>query len=158
MSAKGGQKKSQGSQIAGTQMAGPILHPYELERLKQCMSNSKRMAQLGIPWLAHDLKRDMAPEKNKRPCRNSEDSGSEYDPTLDDTGGDLLDVDSAKTSKKGSNKANTQTSDAPAGGVKFRSRTRVFAQPPTICTRSKKSNPQPNGSLTASDLRAATEG
>ncbi|CAL5058495.1 unnamed protein product [Urochloa decumbens] len=152
MTTKGGQKKPQGSRTAG-----PTLNPYELQRLRQCMSNSKRMEELGISWIAQDLHRAMAPEKRKRPCRNSEESGSEYDPTLDDTNArDLMDVDSAKTSEKGSKKANTQTSDVPASGVKFRSRKRVFA-PPAVCTRSTKSNPQPNASLTASDLRAAIE-
>ncbi|CAN6216561.1 unnamed protein product [Urochloa humidicola] len=134
---------------------------YEQERLKQCMSNSKRLDELGIPWLASDIKKAMAaPEKSKRPRRNNENSGSEYDPTLDDTvGEDLMDVDSAQTSKKGSKKANTQTPDVPTGGgVKFRSRKRVFAQPPTVTTRSNQSKPQPKASLTATDLRAAIEG
>jgi hypothetical protein len=61
-----------------------------------------------------------------------------------------------KTFKKGSKKANTETSDVPA--IKFRGRKRVFAQPPTVSTRSKQSKPRYNASLTTSDLRAAIEG
>ncbi|CAN6244118.1 unnamed protein product [Urochloa humidicola] len=93
------------------------------------MRNSKRMDDLGIHWTASEFNTSMGVEKNKkRPHRNREDSGSEYDPTLDDTGGeDLMDVDSAKTSNKGSKKANTQNSDVLAGAIKFRSRKRVFA-------------------------------
>lgn len=63
-----------------------------------------------------------------------------------------------QTSKKDNNKANTQTSKVLAGAVKFRGRKRVFAQPSTICTRSKQRKPQSNASLPASDLRAAIEG
>lgn len=79
-------------------IAGRFLHPYEQQRLKQVMTNSKRLEQLGISWIASQLNTAMAPEKNKRPHRNSEDSGSEYDPTLDDDtgGGDMMDVDSDK--------------------------------------------------------------
>jgi hypothetical protein len=59
------------------------------------MTNSKRLAELGIAWSQFNAANAL--EKNKRPHRNSEDSGSEYDPALDDTdGGDLMDVDNAK--------------------------------------------------------------
>jgi hypothetical protein len=59
------------------------------------MTNSKRLAELGIAWSQFNAVNAL--EKNKRPDRNSEDSGSEYDPALDDTDvGDLMDVDSAK--------------------------------------------------------------
>jgi hypothetical protein len=154
------------------------------------MTNSKRLAELGIAWSQFNAANAL--EKNKRPHRNSEDSGSEYDPALDDTdGGDLMDVHSAKvtflhlvmvslvvfllmqykylntlvtnpcfhfkqTFKKGIKKANTETSDVPA--IKFRVRKRVFAQHPTVSTRSKQGKPQSNASLTTSDLRAAIEG
>ncbi|KAK3149781.1 hypothetical protein QOZ80_3AG0222680 [Eleusine coracana subsp. coracana] len=122
------------------------------------MSNSKRMEQLGVTYAASELNRYMGAKKNKRPRSNSEDSGSDYDPTLDDSVGDLMDVESAKeTSNKGSKKANTQTSYVLAGAIKFQSRKRVFAQPSTICSRSKQSKPQPNASLTASDLHAVIQ-
>jgi hypothetical protein len=58
------------------------------------MTNSKRLAELGIAWSQFNAVNAL--EKNKRPDRNSEDYGSEYDPTLDTDGGDLMDVDSAK--------------------------------------------------------------
>jgi hypothetical protein len=59
------------------------------------MTNSKRLVELGIAWSQFNAANAL--EKNKRPHRKSEDSGSEYDPALDDTdGGDLMDVHSAK--------------------------------------------------------------
>uniref|UniRef100_A0A0E0BAU9 Uncharacterized protein n=1 Tax=Oryza glumipatula TaxID=40148 RepID=A0A0E0BAU9_9ORYZ len=79
-----------------------------------------------------------------------QDSGSEYDPLQDDTAGDISDGTATGSKRKGCSKTNN-ASDAPCG-VKFRPRKRVYAdQPPTRCTRSKKSTAQPDASLPASD-------
>uniref|UniRef100_K3YLX8 Uncharacterized protein n=1 Tax=Setaria italica TaxID=4555 RepID=K3YLX8_SETIT len=85
----------------------PALHPYEEERLRQCMWNSARLKQLGIPALS--MKTMNLSTK----------------PSHDDTSeGDLIDDDNAKQASK--EKSGKKTSDVPAGGVKFWSRKRVY--------------------------------
>ncbi|XP_025877465.1 uncharacterized protein [Oryza sativa Japonica Group] len=85
----------------------------------------------------------------------SGDSESEYDPLKDDTGeGDLIDDENAKTRKN----CNNKTSSIQTGGVKFRSRKRVYAEQMTPkVTRSKKSIAQQDASLTPSDIYGFTQ-
>nr|TKW08261.1 hypothetical protein SEVIR_6G018000v2 [Setaria viridis] len=82
----------------------PALHPYEEERLRQCMWNSARLKQLGIPALSSMFASSsaIAQDKNKRTRRNSED----YDDTSE---GDLIDDDNAKQASK--EKSGKKTSD-----------------------------------------------
>ena len=71
------------------------LHPYEEERLRQCMSNSKRLRELGLPSMYFKIP-GVHVDKNKSKQRNNEDSDSEYDPLQDDASeGDLFE-DNAK--------------------------------------------------------------
>jgi hypothetical protein len=73
------------------------LHPYEELRLRQCMANSARLQQLGLPDFIPNGQRTAANSKdrNKTNERNREDA--DYDPLHDDTGEqDLFDDDIAK--------------------------------------------------------------
>ncbi|CAN6216711.1 unnamed protein product, partial [Urochloa humidicola] len=143
MPTKGGAKKAQGPRTTGL----PI-HPYEEERLRNCMQNSARLHELGLDdypvykWMAATSQ-----HKNSRNQRNREDDESEYDPLQDETvEEDSIDDANSKGSKdKTRKKTNNQTSFLPPGGVKFRSRKRVYAdEHPTMATRSKKSIGQPD--------------
>jgi hypothetical protein len=72
------------------------LHPYEVERLQQCMRNKARLKEFGIHDLVDVLSNanSIAHKKNKLNCRNRENSKDEYDPTNNDTDEeDLLDDD-----------------------------------------------------------------
>lgn len=71
----------------------PPLHPYEEERLRQCMMNNSRLQQLGIPALVSMCGNINSISRNKKPNnRDNEDSESEYDPSHDDSiEGDLFD-------------------------------------------------------------------
>ncbi|CAO2207887.1 unnamed protein product [Urochloa humidicola] len=144
---KGGPKKPQGRHISEQP-----LHPYEEERLRQCMRNSARLQQLGLPTM-FPMTATVHVDKNKSAQRNIEESDSEYDPLRDVTQEDLLE-DNAKGSKEKSRKKTTrQTSDLPPGGVKFRTRKRVFANMPSIrATKSQKGVPQPDASLAPSEV------
>ncbi|PUZ44606.1 hypothetical protein GQ55_8G119300 [Panicum hallii var. hallii] len=130
MLTKGGQKNPRGVRVA----AEPPLHPYEEERLKQCMQNSVGCNNLE--------------ERNKTNQRNRDDSESDYDPSQDDTGeADLIDDDIAKVLIIPSSELRCTNK------VKFRSRKRVYADlRPTTLTRSWGSNTQPEASLTSSDI------
>lgn len=148
MQMKGGPKKPQELRISELP-----LHPYEEERLRQCMSNSKRLRELGLPSMYFKIP-GVHVDKNKSKQRNNEDSDSEYDPLQDDASeGDLFE-DNAKGSKeKTCKKTKKQTSALPPGGVKFQSRRRVFADMP--CTRATKSREriaQPDASLPPSEV------
>jgi hypothetical protein len=75
-------------------MLGKTLHPYELQRLKQVMSNRARLKELGIPDTYNELvnANSILNNKKKPTFRNSEDSESEYLPSEED----LVDDDSVK--------------------------------------------------------------
>ncbi|CAN6170266.1 unnamed protein product, partial [Urochloa humidicola] len=112
------------------------------------MQNSARLHELGLDdypvykWMAATSQ-----HKNSRNQRNREDDESEYDPLQDETvEDDSIDDANSKGSKdKTRKKTNNQTSVLPPGGVKFRSRKRVYAdEHPTMATRSKKSIGQPD--------------
>uniref|UniRef100_A0A0A9ERC3 Uncharacterized protein n=1 Tax=Arundo donax TaxID=35708 RepID=A0A0A9ERC3_ARUDO len=76
------------------------IHPYEAERLRQCMRNNARLKQLGIPPLAATVftkKTSITSDKNKPKHSNCEDSESEYDPQQDHTAEeDFFDANTAK--------------------------------------------------------------
>ena len=65
----------------------PQLHPYEQARLQQCMQYNARLAQLGISPLANIFEsKDANHQKRKKPnLKDREESGSEYDPSQDDS-------------------------------------------------------------------------
>jgi hypothetical protein len=75
-------------------MLGKTLHPYELQRLKQVMSNRARLKELGILDTYNELvnANSILNNKKKPTLRNSEDSESEYLPSEED----LVDDDSVK--------------------------------------------------------------
>ncbi|PUZ50911.1 hypothetical protein GQ55_6G112400 [Panicum hallii var. hallii] len=121
------------------------------------MQNSARLQQLGIPPLSSIMPnmRANAPDKRKRSRKNSEHSESEYEPSQNDTGErDSIDDDSDKGSKdKSCKKTKQHAPDMHLGGVKFRSRKRVYAeQPPTRATRRMTSIAQAYASLTRSNI------
>jgi hypothetical protein len=67
------------------------LHPYERQRLMQCMRNNARLRELGIFYLCNELaeaNKISHKKKNNPSSRNSEDSESEYEPSEDDTNDD----------------------------------------------------------------------
>lgn len=68
-----------------------MLHPYEMERLKECMRNSGRLKELGLPdCYSSVLAGNVAIHSDKN---QSGDSESEYDPLQDDTSErDLIDL------------------------------------------------------------------
>ncbi|KAG2560320.1 hypothetical protein PVAP13_8KG055536 [Panicum virgatum] len=94
------------------------------------MANSARLRELGVSGFSSIFPNNSGTAVNKKNAkhRDNEDSGSEYDPSQDDTDqGDLI--------------------------VRFRSRKRVFAdQAPTRVTRSKSSITQPDTNLTPSNI------
>ncbi|CAN6217575.1 unnamed protein product [Urochloa humidicola] len=151
MQMKGGPTKPQGRRVSELPTQ---LHPYELERLKQCMSNSKRMEQLGLPSF-YFKKPAVHVNKNKSKQGNTEDSDSEYDPLRDDTvEGDLFENNAKGSKEKTCKKTKKPTSDLPRGGVKFRSRKRVFPDMPSIGpTKSQKKRiAQPDASVAPSEV------
>ena len=78
---------------------GPPLHPYEEERLRQCMQNSARLQQLGIPGYTACFARASATykDKSKKHQRSREDSESNYEPSQEDSSEqDLVDDDISK--------------------------------------------------------------
>ncbi|CAO2191665.1 unnamed protein product [Urochloa humidicola] len=87
MQTKGGQKQAQGPEP---------LHPYEELRLRQCMANSSRLEQLGLPPYFPNGQSAAANSKdNKTNKRKRKDA--DYDPLHDDTGEqDLFDDDITK--------------------------------------------------------------
>ncbi|KAF2944962.1 hypothetical protein DAI22_02g181900 [Oryza sativa Japonica Group] len=126
------------------------LSPYELERLKECMKNSARLKELGLPDRYTPVLEGYVGVHSDQ--NQSGDSESEYDPLKDDTGeGDLIDDENAKqcSKEKTRKNCNNKTSSIQTGGVKFRSRKRVYAEQMTPkVTRSKKSIAQQDASLT----------
>ncbi|PVH66101.1 hypothetical protein PAHAL_1G149300 [Panicum hallii] len=110
------------------------LHPYEVERLQQCMRNKARLKEFGIHDLVDVLSNanSIAHKKNKLNCRNRENSKDEYDPTNNDTDEeDLLDDDTPEG-------CNNKTAAMRPEAIKTHSK-RVFAEPQTTrSTRSKK--------------------
>lgn len=67
------------------------LHPYERQRLMQCMRNNARLRELGIFDLCNELaeaNKISHKKKNNPSSRNSKDSESEYEPSEDDTNDD----------------------------------------------------------------------
>ncbi|KAG2604107.1 hypothetical protein PVAP13_4NG045260 [Panicum virgatum] len=117
------------------------------------MANSARLRELGVSGFSSIFPNNSGTAVNKKNAkhRDNEDSGSEYDPSQDDTDqGDLIGDDNAKVGTK--EKAPKQTSKERSNvfpGVRFRSRKRVFAdQAPTRVTRSKSSITQPDTNLT----------
>ncbi|CAL4991160.1 unnamed protein product [Urochloa decumbens] len=153
MTTKEGLKRPQGSQIAEHP-----LHPYEEERLRQCMRNSARLKELGIPSSSSIFPNNSGNARNKKKPnnKNNEDSDPEYDPSRDGTGdGDLIGGNNAKegSKEKTCNKTNKQSSGSTLARVRFRSHKRVYAeQPPIKATRAKTSNTQPDAILTPSDI------
>ncbi|CAL5094460.1 unnamed protein product [Urochloa decumbens] len=153
MTTKEGLKRPRGSQIAEH-----TLHPYEEERLRQCMRNSARLKELGIPSSSSIFPNNSgnARNKKKRNNKHNEDSDPEYDPSHDGTGdGDLIGGDNAKegSKEKTCNKTNKQSSSSTLARVRFRSHKRVYPeQPPIRATRAKTSNTQPDAILTPSDI------
>ena len=78
---------------------GPPLHPYEEERLRQCMQNSARLQQLGIPGYTACFARASATykDKSKKHQRSREDSESDYEPSQEySSEQDLVDDDISK--------------------------------------------------------------
>ena len=78
---------------------GPPLHPYEKERLRQCMQNSARLHQHGLTGYTEIFVRASAicNDKSKKHQRTREDSESDYDPYQDDSAEqDLVDDDISK--------------------------------------------------------------
>ena len=78
---------------------GHALHPYEQERLQQCMANSARLRELGVSGFSSIFPNNSGTAVNKKNTkhRDNEDSGSEYDPSHNDTSeGDLIGDDNAK--------------------------------------------------------------
>jgi len=147
-----GLKRPQGGQI--TRHA---LHPYEEERLRQCMADSARLRQLGIPAFSSIFPNNSgnALNKKKPKHRSNEDSESEYDPSQDDTDeGDVIGDDNDKGSKeKSCNKTNKQSSNTTSAKVKFRSSKKVYAEhQPIRVTRSKTSSTHPDAILTPSNI------
>jgi hypothetical protein len=83
----------------------PALNPYQMVRLRQCMSNSARLKELGLSdreysrvWAqdvaGHDKNQSEGVQSDKY---QSGDSESEYDPLQDDNGeGGSIDNDNAK--------------------------------------------------------------
>lgn len=61
------------------------LHPYEEQRLRNCMQNSSRLQQLGLPCHEYRSMTTTFQDKNAKNQRNGEDSESEYDPLQDDS-------------------------------------------------------------------------
>ncbi|CAO2189228.1 unnamed protein product [Urochloa humidicola] len=120
------------------------------------MRNSARLKELGIPCSSSIFPNNSGNARNKKKPnnRNNEDPDPEYDPSQDDTGeADLIGGDNAKGSEKACNKTNKVSSSSTSTGVKFRSRKRVYADPPPIrATRSKTINTQPDAILTPSDI------
>ncbi|XP_015696237.1 uncharacterized protein LOC107303424 [Oryza brachyantha] len=121
------------------------------------MRNNARLQELGIYALSSIFanRSAIALDHNKATHRNAEESESEYEPSRDDTSEeDLIADDNTKQlcKEKSSKKTNNQTSDLPTGGVKFRSRKRVYAQQPSRVTTSKKSVTQPDANLTPSSI------
>ncbi|EAY94867.1 hypothetical protein OsI_16666 [Oryza sativa Indica Group] len=135
------------------------LSPYELERLKECMKNSARLKELGLPDRYTPVLEGYVGVHSDQ--NQSGDSESEYDPLKDDTGeGDLIDDENAKqcSKEKTRKNCNNKTSSIQTGGVKFRSRKRVYAEQMTPkVTRSKKSIAQQDASLTPSDIYGFTQ-
>ncbi|OQU79076.1 hypothetical protein SORBI_3008G092200 [Sorghum bicolor] len=130
-------------------------------RLRECMKNSARLKELGLPdhYYSRVVAQDVALHSNKNQSKDvhsdkyqSGGSESEYDPLQDDTGEeDLNDDDKAKQCSKAKSRKNgsNQTSSMHPSGFKFRSRKRVFAEQSTPrATRSKKSIAQQDASLT----------
>ncbi|XP_039803998.1 uncharacterized protein LOC120668141 [Panicum virgatum] len=135
---------------------GHALHPYEQERLRQCMANSARLRELGVSGFSSIFPNNSGTAVNKKNAkhRDNEDSGSEYDPSQDDTDqGDLIGDDNAKGTKEKAPKQTSKERSNVFPGVRFRSRKRVFAdQAPTRVTRSKSSITQPDTNLTPSNI------
>ncbi|PVH48052.1 hypothetical protein PAHAL_4G228500 [Panicum hallii] len=136
------------------------LHPYEVERLQQCMRNRARLKEFGIHDLVDVLSNanSIAHKKNKLNCRNRENSEDEYDPTNNDTDEeDLLDDDTPEmlippillqinmvVTKK--------TAAMRPEAIKTRSK-RVFAEPQTTrSTRSKKTTSYRDASLAPNEI------
>ncbi|CAO2201558.1 unnamed protein product [Urochloa humidicola] len=118
------------------------------------MSNSKRMEQLGLPSF-YLKKPAVHVNKNKSKQGNTQDSDSEYDPLRDDTvQGDLFENNAKGSKEKTCKKTKKPTSDLPPGGVKFRSRKRVFPDMPSIePTKSQKRRiAQPDASVAPSEV------
>lgn len=130
-----------------------MVNPYELVRLKQCMKNSARLKELGLlDCYAPVLEGHVGVQSDQN---QSEDLESEYDPLRDDTGEeDLIDDENAKcTKEKTCKNSNNKTSSIQTGGVKFRSRKRVYREQMTPkVTRSRISIAQQDASLTPSDI------
>lgn len=63
------------------------LHPYELQQLRQCMQNSARMHQLGIPALVKVLGNKRVIPQNDATAnhRKHTDCDPDYEPELDET-------------------------------------------------------------------------
>jgi hypothetical protein len=75
-----------------------IAHPveeYVQQRYMTCMQNSKRLKDLGI-IVSSIYPNNSGRTKNKPHCKSNEDSGSEYDPSHDDAGEDVIGDDDAK--------------------------------------------------------------
>ncbi|XP_039803719.1 uncharacterized protein LOC120667830 [Panicum virgatum] len=120
------------------------------------MANSARLRELGVSGFSSIFPNNSGTAVNKKNAkhRDNEDSGSEYDPSQDDTDqGDLIGDDNAKGTKEKAPKQTSKERSNVFPGVRFRSRKRVFAdQAPTRVTRSKSSITQPDTNLTPSNI------
>ncbi|KAG2580312.1 hypothetical protein PVAP13_6NG333400 [Panicum virgatum] len=120
------------------------------------MANSARLRELGVSSFSSTFPNNSGTAVNKKNAkhRDNEDSGSEYDPSQDDTDqGDLIGDDNAKGTKEKAPKQTTKERSNVFPGVRFRSHKRVFAdQAPTRVTRSKSSITQPDTNLTPSNI------
>ncbi|TVU31362.1 hypothetical protein EJB05_23045, partial [Eragrostis curvula] len=103
----------------GAEQQEPAMHPYELQKLRQCMRNNARLQQLGIPMLASMLNLQSG-KSTKKKNTNYEGSESEYDLELDNTGeDDEVDDNTSKNTARASKKiTNKRPADMPPGGVK----------------------------------------
>lgn len=75
------------------------MHPYQLVQLRQCMQNSARMQQLGIPALVSMLgTKRLVPQNNATANhRKDKDCDPDYQPELDETiDGDLCGTNNTK--------------------------------------------------------------
>ncbi|KAG2579831.1 hypothetical protein PVAP13_6NG278501 [Panicum virgatum] len=120
------------------------------------MANSARLRELGVSGFSSIFPNNSGTAVNKKNAkhRDNEDSGSEYDPSQDDTDqGDLIGDDNAKGTKEKAPKQTSKERSNVFPGVRFRSRKRVFAdQAPSRVTRSKSSITQPDTNLTPSNI------
>ncbi|TVU24468.1 hypothetical protein EJB05_26909, partial [Eragrostis curvula] len=137
----------------GQQPQGLKLHPYEAEKLRQCMRNNTRLQQLGLPALScmFATQTTVSSKRNEPKDRNGEGSDPEYDPEEDDSDeADMIGENSHKDPMASKKRTNTRAAEMPPGGKKPRAAKRIRAeQQTTRVTRSKKS-------LTVEDDSAST--